>query len=503
MRWPAFLPLLALAACAAGPDYRRPPVRPGTAGAFVDPAVRRLSATPASGDWWRLFADPALDRLVADALAYNTDVRAAAANLRQARAVLSEARGALLPTTDLSASYTRRRVGAATVTTGGTGGTGTGTGGTGGTGTGTTPTGGTASHYDFDYYSVGFDASYEIDLFGRVSRSVEAARGDAEAYAADLDSTRISVAAETARAYAMACSSAAQAAVAAETVKLQERTLDLTQRLLAGGRGTQREVDQAATLAENARAQVPGFAAEQRAALYALAALTGRPPSQVDGAAARCVTPPGVATAIPVGDGAALLARRPDVRAAERRLAAQTARIGVATAVLYPSISLGGSATLGSTKAGDLGKSASFGFSLGPLLSWSFPNISVARARIRQAEAGTAATLAQFDGAVLTALSETEQALARLAGAMDRDAALTRAAAAAENAAKLSRLRFDTGRDSFLLLLDSERDRASARAALVQSRGAVADARVSLFKALGGGWENAPPVVAESRAAGR
>ncbi|RZI60285.1 MAG: TolC family protein, partial [Zymomonas sp.] len=254
-------------------------------------------------------------------------------------------------------------------------------------------------------------------------------------------------------------------------------------------------VDQATVVAESARAQVPSFEAERRASLYALAVLTGRPPADVDDAAAQCAVTPRVERLIPIGDAQALLARRPDVRAAERRLASQTARIGVATAALYPSISLAGSATLGAQNAGDLGKGSSFGFSLGPLISWSFPNISVARARVRQAEAGTAGLLARFDGTVLTALSETEQALARYAGTLDRDASLRRAATAADNAARLSRLRFDTGRDSFLQLLDAERERANARALLAQARAAVADAQVALFKALGGGWEAAPRIV--------
>ena len=498
----ATLALLALSACAVGPNYVRPASSPEKQGAFVDPALARVSTTPTDATWWKLFDDPALDRLVTDALTYNNDVRRAAANLQRARALLSEARAGRLPTTNVTASYTRQRIGAAsaglstgaiTTTTSGAAG---GTTGSTTTGTATTATAATPSHYDFDFFQAGFDASYELDLFGRVTRSIEAARGDADAAAADLDAARIAIAAETARTYASACAYAAQAQVARETAELQGRTLDLTQRLLDGGRGTRREVDQANVLAQNAAAQVPTFEAERRASLYALAVLTGRPPAEVDGAAAQCIAPPRVTTAIPVGDGAALLQRRPDIRAAERRLAAETARIGVATAALFPSVSLLGSASLGSTTISGLDKSSAFGFSLGPLISWSFPNIAVARARIRQENAATAALLAAYDGSVLTALSETEQALARYAGQLDRNQALEAAAASAEDAAALSRTRFDSGRDSFLQLLDAERDRASARAALAQSRAAVADAQVSLFQALGGGWENAPPMVA-------
>lgn len=181
------------------------------------------------------------------------------------------------------------------------------------------------------------------------------------------------------------------------------------------------------------------------------------------------------------------------MRAAERKLAANTARVGVATASLFPSVTLLGSVSLGAPKASDIGKPASFGFSFGPLISWSFPNLAVARARIRQARAGSDASLAEFEGTVLTALRETEQALARYAAALEQNAALARAAASAESAAEQTKQRFDSGRDNFLDLLVAEQNRAAARQALAQSDTNVANLQVSLFKALGGGWENAPP----------
>jgi NodT family efflux transporter outer membrane factor (OMF) lipoprotein len=354
-----------LTGCAVGPNYRMPAPQPATTGAFIDPGTARVDVSAPTGAWWHLFNDPALDRLIDDALNHNTDVRIASANLRQARAILSETRGARLPTTSPSASYTRQRIGAGSAAS---------------RGIVVDPGANTPSGFEFDFFNVGFDASYEVDLFGRVSRSIEAARADTAASAAALDAARIAVAAETARSYAQACGYANQADVARETARLQERTLTLTSRLREAGRGTRREFDQATVLAEQARAQVPTFEAERRVALYALAALTGRPPAEVDSVAAACTVSPKVTAAIPVGDGAALLARRPDVRQAERLLAADTARIGVATAALYPSISLGGSASLGATRIGDLGKASSFNFSLGPLISWSFPNLSVARA---------------------------------------------------------------------------------------------------------------------------
>ena len=548
MRWLGVAALALLGGCAVGPNYQRPAPPRAAAGPLIEAAA---SNRPLPANWWRLYADPTLDALVDEALRHNTDIRVAAANLKRARYVLAEARAGLLPTTDASASFTHRRTGsesigtAGTVTTGGigaggtggtgtggtggtgtggtgtggtgtggtgTGGTGTGGTGTGGTGTGGTGTGGTTgggtttgstttsipSGFVTDFFSIGMDVAYELDLFGGVRRGIEAARGEFAATEAALDAARVAVAAETARSYGEACGYAAQAATARETVQLQARTLDLTQRLNEGGRGTLRDVSQALTLYEQAQADLPTFEGEQRAALDALAVLTGRAPSALDPALARCAAVPRLADPLPSGDGAALLARRPDVRRAERLLAADTARIGVATADLYPSISLLGGISLGATRIGDLGKAKSLNYSIGPLISWSFPIQSAARARLRQAEATAEASLANFDGTVLTALRETEQALARLDAETRRNEALVRADAAAAEAAKLSRYRFDYGADSFFALLDAERTRAQARAALAASNTTLIDNQVDLFRALGGGWEQAPAVEGRS-----
>ncbi|MEN2787197.1 TolC family protein [Sphingomonas qilianensis] len=477
---PTLASALALSACVVGPDYAPPstPASTPDTAAFAEAAkTSAVSAAALPANWWQLYQDPVLDRLVAEALAHNTDIRVAAANLARARAVLSETRGRRLPTTDLSLQTTYGR-------------TGLGSLGVAGAAGGAASSGVDAITTDF--YSLGFDAGYEVDLFGGVTRALQAARGDTAAAAAELDAARVSVAAETARAYATACSNAAQRAVALETVGLQQRTVGLTRTLFDAGRGTRRDVERADVLLAQTQATIPSFEAERRASLYALATMTGRAPEQIDAAADQCKTAPRVRTIIPTGDGAALLARRPDVRSAERTLAADTARVGVQTAALYPSIRLLGSIGFGGTSPGDALSSRGFSYSLGPLISWSFPNMTTARARVRQAEAGADASLARFDGVVLTALREVEQALARYAGALDRNAALVRAERASSAAADLSRLRFDYGADSFLLLIDAERDRATARAALAQSDAAVADAQVSLFKALGGGWEQAP-----------
>lgn len=463
----------ALAACTVGPDFERPATPSGTAQPFMESADPRFAQAPLPDGWWRLFEDPALDALVARALERNTSVREASANLRRARALVREARAGQLPTLNGSGSANTNQVGTGA-----------------NAGVGFAP----PEPLRFDFYQLATDASYEIDLFGGIRRSVEATRGDALGAQADLDAARVSVAAEVARTYALACSSRLQADIARESLMTQQRTLDLTQRLSAAGRSQRRDVANAELLVAQAQAQVPQFEAEQRAALFALATLTGDPPGNVDAAAAACTTPPRTRIPIPVGDGAALLARRPDVRSAEARLAADTARVGVATAALYPSITLAGSLSIGGTSPGALGESNNIGFSVGPLISWSIPIDGAARARVNAASAQADARLAAFDGAVLTALQETEQALARLKGAIEQEAALLSAAKAAEEVARITRIRFRAGRDNSLQLLEVERNLLAARAASGSASAARAEAEVSLFRALGGGWENAPPV---------
>jgi len=199
---------------------------------------------------------------------------------------------------------------------------------------------------------------------------------------------------------------------------------------------------------------------------------------------------------VPVGDGTALIRRRPDIRQADRTLAAATARIGVATAALYPKVSLGGSVGTSGISVGQLGSDRGLTFSVGPLLSWTFPNITVARARIRQAEASNEAALARFDGTVLTALQETDTALTDLAGELDRQAALQAARDYSAEAARIVGLRYGAGAENFLAVIDAQRTLATGEANLAASRAQLTTRQVEVFKALGGGWENAPETMA-------
>jgi outer membrane protein TolC len=258
---------------------------------------------------------------------------------------------------------------------------------------------------------------------------------------------------------------------------------------LEGGRGTALETNQAGSSLEQTRAAIPTLEADRTTALYRLSVLTGRPPAEFPRDVAGCTTPPTLSSPIPVGSGATLLSRRPDIRAAERSLAAATARIGVATAELYPDIRIGGSIGSTATAIGDLVSGSAFRYSLGPLISWSFPNTGIARARIAQAEASAQAALAQFDGTWLGALEETETALARYANELDRVATLRRARDQSQEAARIARLRFEAGREGFQIVLDAERQLAQAEALLARSEAQLSTYLVSLFLALGGGWQ--------------
>ncbi|UZK67261.1 efflux transporter outer membrane subunit [Sphingomonas sp. M1-B02] len=455
---------LALAACAVGPDYAAPTHPQTAAGAFLStsPAV---TVEPVQGDWWRLYNDPVLDQLVADALTANTDVRVAVARIARARAVLRGARSDRLPQASLGAGANYGRL----------------------------PEGQRLPSAPREDWQVdtGLDVSYEVDLFGRVSRNVEASRGDVDAAQADADAVRVIVAADTARAYADAVSAAERLSVAERIVALLDKSIDLTERRRGVGLGTRLDTARIGALRNQRQAEVPAFAAERDAALFRLATLTGRTPADLPQAARTRTATLRLDQPIPVGDGAALLARRPDIRAAERRLAAATARIGVATADLYPRITLGGSG--GSTGAGfgDIFGGGPLRWLLGGLINWAV-NPEPARARIAAAEAGSQEALANFDGVVLGALQETETALSTYAHALERRTALQAAWNEAQAVVNIARARQREGDIDSLQLLDAERTFADAEAALAAADAAIASAQVDLFRALGGGWQATP-----------
>ena len=455
---------LTLAACAAGPNYVAPKPAPAAAGPFVSATPPVFSTDPIAKNWWRLYEDPVLDELIADALKSNTDIRIAVARLEKARANLRGAQSDRLPQTGINAGATYSRVPESQRGPG-------------------------APREDWSIDS-GLDISYEVDLFGRVSRGIEAARGDAAAAAADADAVRIAVVADTMRAYANAASGAARLRVAHQIVDLLDRSLLLTQRRHDAGLATQLDVSRISTLRQQRAADIPSLEADRQAALFRLATLTGRPPADLPAIAGERSVGLEITQPIPVGDGQAVRARRPDVGAAERRLSADTARIGVATAELYPHISLG--ASIGSTgpNIGDVFGGSPLRWLLGPLISWAFPNQEAARAKIAAAKADMQASLATFDGTVLRALEETETALTIYAKALDRRSALKVARDEAAKAAAITRAQQREGAVDSLAWLDAERTAAETEAALAEQDARIADAQIDLFRALGGSWHD-------------
>jgi NodT family efflux transporter outer membrane factor (OMF) lipoprotein len=454
--------LLALAACSTGPDYRKPLTPTGAAGPFVAGTPGVTVAGPVEESWWQLYRDPVLNGLIADALAANTDLRVAVARLARARASLREVRNDRVPQAGVSAQATFGQVPVIQA-----------------------PPGIDREGWRVD---AGLQVSYEVDLFGRIGRNVEAARGDVGAAAADLEAARVAVVADTARAYADAVSAGERIAVAERIVGLLDRATRVTGRRAEVGLATRLDSARIAALRDRRRAEIPVIAAERQAALFRLATLTGKPPAQLPAIAAARTTTLRLNRPIPIGDGAALLARRPDVRAAERRLAAATARIGVATADLYPRITLGGALGSTGTGLGDLFGAGPLRWLLGPLISWN-ANISRTRARIAGAEADTQAALADFDGSVLRALEETETALSNYARLLERRIALRAARDEAETAARITRAQQREGRVDSLAQLDAERTFADAEAELALIDARVANAQIDLFRALGGGWK--------------
>lgn len=456
------LSALALSACAVGPDYVAPPPRSASSGPFLSANQPAFAPTPLPADWWRLYNDPVLDGLVEDALAANTDLRQALAHIERARAGLRGARADRLPQNSIGASATYNRLPESQVSPG-------------------------AKREDWSY-DAGIDVAYEVDLFGRVRRENEAARADLAASQADADAARVMVVADTTRAYADAASGAARLRVAHEIVDLLDRSLALTRKRYADGLENGLAVARIATLRDQRRAEIPTLEAQRQAALFRLATLTGRAPAELPPIAGERSVALEIGQPLPVGDGVQLLARRPDVRAAERRLAADTARIGVATADLYPRITFG--ASVGSTgpNLGDLFTGGPLRWLLGPLLSWAFPNQEPTRARIDAANADAKASLAAFDGAVLNALQESETALSAYAAAIDRRRALQSASEQAERAARIVRAQQREGAVSSLDRLDAERTLAEAKAQLAEQDAEVSRAQIDVFRALGGSW---------------
>jgi NodT family efflux transporter outer membrane factor (OMF) lipoprotein len=458
--------MLALAACQVGPNYHAPALPSGAEAPLVSLNAAAETPAPPPDAWWRLYDDARLDALVEEAFRANYTLAAADANFAAARAVISAAHANRYPSTTASAGalYGRDAVTDEILELGG------------------------HPPQTIWLYEDIFQSAYELDLFGRVHRSIELAHANADSVAAARDSVRVVVAAETARAYAAVCALGEELAVAHHSVDVVSHEADITVQRHEAGAASTYDVAREQALVAQVRSSVPLIEGQRRAGLFELTALLGKTPAEAPTDLNTCVTPPRLVALIPVGDGSALIRRRPDVREAERRLAAATAEIGVATADLYPTIRLVGLFGGAASEPNQLNTNIGRTWGVGPSISWSFPNMAAPRARVRQAKAQQAAALASFDSVVLTALKEIEQALAYYSAALDNRQSLGDAQDRLHEAFRIAHDQFLAGALTNLDLLTTEQSLVAVDAAVAASDAALVQDQIAVFKALGGGW---------------
>jgi multidrug efflux system outer membrane protein len=450
---------LLLASCAVGPDYHAPQVAPAVvqnsrSSAFVTQSPEAL--------WWQEFGDAELDHLVQRALAANLDLRSAYDRVRAARAVFVEKKFDYVPHVPLQGAY---------------------------------------SHFDEQQpgfgparinaqsASLGFDAAWEIDLFGHVRRSVQAARADLGAEQANYQDAQVTVAAEVARNYFELRGAQKRLIVARENLSTEHQTLELTQLLDQAGRGSELDVQRSRARLKATEATIPPLEAAEKQAGYRLAVLLGERPGALDEELQSAAVAT-YAKALPIGDTAELLRRRPDVRAAERQLAAATARVGVATADLFPRVNVTGFVGFLSGDVGRLFGTASDSnaraWSITPTVSWAAFDMGSVRARLRASEAQSDAAAANYEKVVLTALEDTENSFVAYSARQTQLKSLTEQAQASRRAAELADTRFREGAADFLVLLDAQRTQLDAEDSVAQAETAVNVSVVAIYKALGG-----------------
>jgi len=450
---------LLLAACAVGPNYRAPPMAPAhlqnaESNAFVAQTPEAL--------WWQQFEDTELDGLVGRALAANLDLRSAYDRVKAARAVFVERNFDYAPHVPLDASYTHFDE---------------------------QQPGFGPARINAQSDSLGFDASWEIDLFGHVRRSVEAAKADLGAERANYQDAQVTVAAEVARNYFELRGAQKRLLVARQNLTTQHQTLELTQLLDETGRGSELDVQRSRARLKATEATIPPLEAGEKQAGYRLAVLIGERPGQLD----EELRPAEVATyakALPIGDPSELLRRRPDVRAAERQLAAATARVGVATADLFPRVNVTGFIGF---LSGDVGRlfSATTGndtraWSITPTVSWAAFDLGSVHARLRASEAQSDAAAANYEKVVLLALEDAENSFVAYSSRQAQLKSLTEQAQASRRAAELAGIQYREGVADFLVLLDAQRTQLDAEDSVAQAQTAVNVSVVAIYKSLGG-----------------
>lgn len=458
------LPLCLLSSCAVGPNYKTPETP--VSESFANKKQGSYSSEKTISEWWRKFNDSKLTSLVERGLSNNHDLRIAAARVEEARALRRQVRFDFFPTVTSSGGYTNSRSSLAR------------SGGFPGV------------SRDAEVYDVGLDATYELDIWGRVRRSNWAARFDVEAAEALRHDTMVLLSAEIARAYLELRGLQNQLAVAQRNAQNQRDTLKLTESLLQGGRGTELDTSRARAQLNSTLAAIPSIESAIAQDIHRISVLVGEQPSALTPELSKPKPMPSLPSLVRIGNPAELLRRRPDIRAAEAQLGAATERVGVATADLFPRVTFNGSVALEAETFTGLGKSGADAYSFGPRISWAAFDIGRVMAQIQATQARTKQKVAEYEKSVLVALEETEDALVDFGRQRARREFLREAATASEQAAKLARERYQTGVATFLEVLDSERVMLEAQSRLAESETLTATAQVAIYKALGGGWES-------------
>ncbi|ETU73397.1 hypothetical protein Q094_06723 [Pseudomonas aeruginosa PS42] len=465
------LPLVALtlAACAVGPNYKAPAAPQAVTYARQDPVAVSQLVPEADAQFWRELDDPVLHSLVENALHANHDIRIALSRYEQASALSRERRQDYYPTLGASGEISTQRASAAQAPDA------------------------SRSDRDNDLHSAGLSVIWELDFFGRVRRSVESQRAETEASAADLAGVQVAMVAELTDAYFRLRGLQVQLQVARDNEINQAETLRLIEVLFENGRGTSFDADRARTQLALTRSRIPPLEAEAAVAAHRIAVLTGRTPAAMAEVLDHPAALPELPAQINAGAPGDLLRRRPDVAAAERRLAAATARIGVAMADLFPRFTLGGLIGTQALGFGSLFERDSETRMISLGVGGSFLDVGRVRSRIAAANSATAENLAVYERTVLRAMEETENALVRLSRAQTENAMLVQATEASRRAAKTARLQFEGGAIHFLDVLEAERSRLESEDLLAQSATRRATALVAVYKTLAGGWSHALP----------
>lgn len=450
---------LILAGCASvGPDYH--------AAKIAAPQIQGLDAAQENSAqfqaaWWKQFNDPTLDALIQRAAANNLDLRMAVARLHESRALLSDAKSDQFPTVDTGVNYARSRE---------------------------QQPGFTTQRTTVTSYQAGFDASWELDVFGGVRRSVEAAGADLGASEASLHNAQVSLLAEVARNYFELRGSQLRLDIAKRNIENQQQTVHLAEVRQQLGAGSEQDVASAKAQLSSVQAQLPVLQTQVSAGEFRLAVLLGERPGELDiDVSPKSFQP--IAVNLPIGDAGDVLSRRPDVHVAEREYAAANARIGVAKADFFPHTSLGGFLGFLAGRSNDFGSPSTRAWSLTPGISWSGLNIQRVRANLHASEARADAAQANYQQTVLLAIEDIDNAVTGFNQQRVRVDRLIEQSTQSQRAADLARVRYQEGATGFLELLDAERVQLAAEDDLAQAEAGINTRAVALYKALGGGWQ--------------